>query len=105
MVKGWVTEWGRNPNPRLLSEAGILADEILEMRERAAEICKEYRHGRAAEEVYSDEEMEEMGRQMEQIGNNVQESVQPEENGILNVIKFIMVSFAYYMCNMASSRD
>ena len=67
-----------------MSVAGILADEILEMRERAAEICKEYRHGRAAEEVYSDEEMEEMGRQMEQIGNNVvQESVQPEENGPL----------------------
>ena len=54
------------------------------MKKRAAEICREDRQGRAMEEVYSDEEMEEMDRRMEQIVNDVlEESVQPEAYGPL----------------------
>ena len=90
----WIKEathsWDEKNGTRLLRQcmddvAGILADEfsyyILEMRKRAAEICKEYRHGRAMEEVYSDEEIEERNRQMEQIVYNVlEENVQIEEH-------------------------
>jgi len=58
------------------------------------------------EEVYSDEEMEEMDRRMEQIVNNVlEESVQPEADGHLGRDYVSMVSSAYYMCNIAPLRD
>jgi hypothetical protein len=93
----WIKEathsWDETNGTRLLRQcmddvAGILADEfsyyILEMKKRAAEICREDRQGRAMEEVYSDEEMEEMDRRMEQIVNDVlEESVQPEAYGPL----------------------
>ena len=90
----WIKEathsWDEKNGTRLLRQcmddvAGILADEfsyyILEMRRRAAEICKKHRHEREMEEVYSDEEIEVMDRRMEQIVYNVlEENVQIEEH-------------------------